>query len=51
MILLFILLVLDQPIWYFIFELTVFNLLLVFILVWQRNVFDRLLDHLAKATS
>lgn len=50
MILLFVLLVLDQPIWYFVFELTVFNLLLVFVLVRQRNVFDRLLDHLAKAT-
>jgi CDP-alcohol phosphatidyltransferase-like enzyme len=51
MVLLFILLFLDQPIWYFIFEVTVFNVLLGFVLVWQKNVFDRLLDHLAKATS
>ncbi len=51
MVLLFVLLIINQPIWYFIFEVTVFNLLLVFVLVWQKNVFDRLLDHLAKATS
>jgi phosphatidylglycerophosphate synthase len=49
MILLFLLLILDQPIWYFVFEITIFNFLLVFILVRQRDVFDRLLDHLAKA--
>ena len=49
MVLLFVLLILDQPIWYFVFELTVFNLLLVFVLVRQRNVFDRLLDHFGKA--
>jgi phosphatidylglycerophosphate synthase len=51
MILLFLLLILDQPIWYFIFELTVFNFLLVFVLFRQNNIFSRLLDHLAKATS
>lgn len=51
MILLFLLLIINQPISYFIFEITIFNLLLVFVLVWQKNVFDRLLDHLAKATS
>ena len=48
MLLLFILLILNQPIWYFIFEVTIFNLLLVFILIRQKNVFDRLLDHLGK---
>ncbi len=51
MVLLFLLLILNQPIWYFIFELTIFNFLLVFVLVRQKNVFDRLLDHLGKASA
>jgi phosphatidylglycerophosphate synthase len=38
MILLFALLVLDHPGWYFIFELTVFNLLLTFVLISQATV-------------
>ncbi len=41
MILLFALLIVNQPVWYFVFELTIFNLLLVFILIWQANVFKR----------
>jgi phosphatidylglycerophosphate synthase len=48
---LFLLLILSQPVLYFVFELTIFNLLLVFVLVRQKFVFDRLLDHLAKATA
>ena len=51
MIVLFILLIIDQPVWYFIFEVTLFNLLLAFVLIRQKIVFDRLLDHLAKATA
>jgi hypothetical protein len=51
MILLFLLLILNQPIWYFILEITIFNLLLIFVLVRQKDVFDRLLDHLGKATA
>ena len=50
MVLLFILLILDQPLWYFVFEITIFNLLLAFVLIRQRNIFERLLEHLAKAT-
>ena len=41
----------DQPVWYFVFEVTLFNLLLAFVLIRQKIVFDRLLDHLAKATT
>lgn len=48
MILLFALLVLGQPVWYFVFELTIFNLLLAFILVRQANIFDRLLGIVAE---
>jgi phosphatidylglycerophosphate synthase len=51
MLLLFVLLILNQPVWYFVFEFTVFNFLLVFVLVRQKDVFDRLLDHLGKATA
>ena len=51
MIVLFALLIIDQPVWYFILELTLFNLLLAFVLIRQKIVFDRLLDHLAKATA
>ena len=51
MVLLLFLLILDQPLWYFIFEITTFNLLLAFVLVRQRNIFDRFLEHLAKATA
>jgi phosphatidylglycerophosphate synthase len=49
MIFLFILLILNQPIWYFVLEITAFNFLLVYILVRQNNVFSRLLDHLSKS--
>ena len=51
MILLFLLLILNQPIWYFILEITILNLLLVFVLVRQKEVLDRLLDHLGNATA
>ena len=51
MILLFFLLLIGQPIWYFVFEVTLFNVLLVFVLVRQKDVFDRLLDHLGKVTA
>ena len=51
MVLLLVLLIVDQPVWYFVFEITIFNLLLAFVLIRQRNIFDRFLDHLAKATA
>jgi CDP-alcohol phosphatidyltransferase-like enzyme len=44
MALLFVLLVLDLPAWYFVFELTAFNLLLALVLLWQAKAFDRFLD-------
>jgi len=48
MVLLLLLLVLNQPIWYFICEVTLFNVLLAFILLWQKQVLDRFL---AQATA
>jgi phosphatidylglycerophosphate synthase len=51
MTLLFGLLVLDQPVWYFVFELTIFNLLLVFILLWQASVFKRFFDFPMRTTA
>jgi phosphatidylglycerophosphate synthase len=43
MVLLLILFVLNQPIWFFILEITAFNLWLAFILLRQKQVFDRFL--------
>jgi len=42
MLVLFIFLFLDQPIWYFWFELTVLNLLLVYLIVRQENMAESL---------
>ena len=44
MIILFLLLLVGQPIWYFWIELTVFNVLLVGLIVQQSNMFESLLE-------
>ncbi len=44
MLILFVLLFLQRPVWYFVVELTAFNLLLVFILVRQNSICRRLLS-------
>jgi hypothetical protein len=43
MLLLFALLLIDQPIWYFWIELTVFNLLLIYLVLRQENMSQSLL--------
>jgi phosphatidylglycerophosphate synthase len=47
---LFFVLLINQPVLYFIFELTLFNALLAVVLLWQKHIFARLLEHLAKAS-
>jgi hypothetical protein len=44
MIILFLLLLAGQPIWYFWIELTVFNVLLIWLVVRQSNMFESLLE-------
>ncbi len=44
MLVLLVLLLLGQPAWFFVFDVTVFNLLLAIILLRQSEVIDRLLD-------
>jgi hypothetical protein len=44
MMVLFALLFLDQPVWYFWFELTLLNLLLVYLIIRQENMAQRLLE-------
>jgi hypothetical protein len=44
MIILFLLLLAGQPIWYFWIELTVFNVLLIWLIVRQSNMFESLLE-------
>jgi hypothetical protein len=47
MLLLFALLLIDQPIWYFWIELTVFNLLLIYLVLRQENMSQSLLTLVA----
>lgn len=47
MLLLFALLLIDQPIWYFWIELTVFNLLLLYLVLRQENMSQLLLTLVA----
>ena len=44
MIILFLLLLAGQPIWYFWIELTVLNVLLIWLIVRQSNMFESLLE-------
>jgi hypothetical protein len=44
MIILFLLLLVGQPVWYFWIELTVFNVLLISLIVHQSNMFESLLE-------